>query len=138
MPESTVRPLKCRFCWRRYKYEPCLEHHVRQVHQDALNQIMYRKYLLNLRLSILHQLRKAKEASEKSTTEKMEIETIESNSESDEQAAEQQLEHADSSSSNGQSNGLEDSEIQIIKVEPHEEFETRRSVIMHTSDINNK
>ena len=135
MPESTVRPLKCRFCWRRYKYEPCLEHHVRQVHQDALNQIMYRKYLLNLRLSVLHQLRKAKEASEKNTTEKMEIETIESNSESDEQATEQP---ADSSSSNSQSNGLEDSEIQIIKVEPHEEFETRRSVIMHTSDINNK
>ena len=96
---------------------------------------MYRKYLLNLRLSVLHQLRKAKEASEKNTTEKMEIET-ESNSESDEQATEQQS--ADNSSSNGQSNGLEDSEIQIIKVEPHEEFETRRSVIMHTSDINNK
>ena len=134
MPESTVRPLKCRFCWRRYKYEPCLEHHVRQVHQDALNQIMYRKYLLNLRLSVLHQLRKAKEATEKNSNEKMEIETIESNSdESDEQAA-------DSSSSSGQSssNGLHDSEIQIIKVEPHEEFETRRSVIMHTSDINNK
>ena len=134
MPESTVRPLKCRFCWRRYKYEPCLEHHVRQVHQDALNQIMYRKYLLNLRLSVLHQLRKAKEATEKNSNEKMEIETIESNSdESDEQAA-------DSSSSSGQSssNGVHDSEIQIIKVEPHEEFETRRSVIMHTSDINNK
>ena len=133
MPESTVRPLKCRFCWRRYKYEPCLEHHVRQVHQDALNQIMYRKYLLNLRLSVLHQLRKAKEATEKNSTEKMEIETNESNSETDEQAA-------DSSSSSGQSssNGVNDSEIQIIKVEPHEEFETRRSVIMHTSDINNK
>ena len=134
MPESTVRPLKCRFCWRRYKYEPCLEHHVRQVHQDALNQIMYRKYLLNLRLSVLHQLRKAEEATEKNSNEKMEIETIESNSdESDEQAA-------DSSSSSGQSssNGVHDSEIQIIKVEPHEEFETRRSVIMHTSDINNK
>ena len=132
MPESTVRPLKCRFCWRRYKYEPCLEHHVRQVHQDALNQIMYRKYLLNLRLSVLHQLRKAKEATEKNSTEKMEIETIESNSdESDEQAA-------DSSSSSGKSSGVHDSEIQIIKVEPHEEFETRRSVIMHTSDINNK
>ena len=133
MPESTVRPLKCRFCWRRYKYEPCLEHHVRQVHQDALNQIMYRKYLLNLRLSVLHQLRKAKEATEKNSTEKMEVETNESNSESDEQAA-------DSSSSSGQSssNGVHDSEIQIIKVEPHEEFETRRSVIMHTSDINNK
>ena len=133
MPESTVRPLKCRFCWRRYKYEPCLEHHVRQVHQDALNQIMYRKYLLNLRLSVLHQLRKAKEATEKNSTEKMEVETNESNSESDEQAA-------DSSSSSGQSssNGVNDSEIQIIKVEPHEEFETRRSVIMHTSDINNK
>ena len=81
MPESTVRPLKCRFCWRRYKYEPCLEHHVRQVHQDALNQIMYRKYLLNLRLSVLHQLRKAKEATEKNSTEKMEIERNESNSE---------------------------------------------------------
>ena len=133
MPESTVRPLKCRFCWRRYKYEPCLEHHVRQVHQDALNQIMYRKYLLNLRLSVLHQLRKAKEATEKNSTEKMEIETNESNSETDEQAT-------DSSSSSGQSssNGVNDSEIQIIKVEPHEEFETRRSVIMHTSDINNK
>ena len=133
MPESTVRPLKCRFCWRRYKYEPCLEHHVRQVHQDALNQIMYRKYLLNLRLSVLHQLRKAKEATEKNSTEKMEIETNESNSETDEQAV-------DNSSSSGQcsSNGVNDSEIQIIKVEPHEEFETRRSVIMHTSDINNK
>ena len=133
MPESTVRPLKCRFCWRRYKYEPCLEHHVRQVHQDALNQIMYRKYLLNLRLSVLHQLRKAKEATEKNSTEKMEIEKNESNSETDEQAV-------DNSSSSGQSssNGVNDSEIQIIKVEPHEEFETRRSVIMHTSDINNK
>ena len=133
MPESTVRPLKCRFCWRRYKYEPCLEHHVRQVHQDALNQIMYRKYLLNLRLSVLHQLRKAKEATEKNSTEKMEIETNESNSETDEQAAD-----SSSSSVQSSSNGVNDSEIQIIKVEPHEEFETRRSVIMHTSDINNK
>jgi len=133
MPESTVRPLKCRFCWRRYKYEPCLEHHVRQVHQDALNQIMYRKYLLNLRLSVLHQLRKAKEATEKNSTEKMEIETNESNSETDEQAAD-----SSSSSVQSRSNGVNDSEIQIIKVEPHEEFETRRSVIMHTSDINNK
>ena len=133
MPESTVRPLKCRFCWRRYKYEPCLEHHVRQVHQDALNQIMYRKYLLNLRLSVLHQLRKAKEATEKNSTEKMEIETNESNSETDEQSAD-----SSSSSVQSRSNGVNDSEIQIIKVEPHEEFETRRSVIMHTSDINNK
>jgi len=133
MPESTVRPLKCRFCWRRYKYEPCLEHHVRQVHQDALNQIMYRKYLLNLRLSVLHQLRKAKEATEQNSTEKMEIETNESNSETDEQAAD-----SSSSSVQSSSNGVNDSEIQIIKVEPHEEFETRRSVIMHTSDINNK
>ena len=133
MPESTVRPLKCRFCWRRYKYEPCLEHHVRQVHQDALNQIMYRKYLLNLRLSVLHQLRKANEATEKKSTEKMEIETNESNSETDEQAAD-----SSSSSVQSRSNGVNDSEIQIIKVEPHEEFETRRSVIMHTSDINNK
>ena len=130
MPESTVRPLKCRFCWRRYKYEPCLEHHVRQVHQDAINQIMYRKYLLNLRLSVLHQLRKAKEATDKKSSEKMEIETIESNSESEEQPAE-----TNSSSSTSSSNCVQESEIQIIKVEPHEEYETRRSVIMHTSDI---
>ena len=135
MPESTVRPLKCRFCWRRYKYEPCLEHHVRQVHQDAINQIMYRKYLLNLRLSVLHQLRKAsKEASEKKSSEKMEIETVESNSESEDQQPENNTDKSTSSSTSG----IQESEIQIIKVEPHEEFETRRSVIMHTSDISNK
>ena len=135
MPESTVRPLKCRFCWRRYKYEPCLEHHVRQVHQDAINQIMYRKYLLNLRLSVLHQLRKAsKEASEKKSSEKMEIETVESNSESEDQQPENITDKSTSSSTSG----IQESEIQIIKVEPHEEFETRRSVIMHTSDISNK
>ena len=133
MPESTVRPLKCRFCWRRYKYEPCLEHHVRQVHQDAINQIMYRKYLLNLRLSVLHQLRKAKEATDKKPSEKMEIETIESNSESEEQPAE--TNSSSSTSSTSSSNCVQESEIQIIKVEPHEEYETRRSVIMHTSDI---
>ena len=133
MPESTVRPLKCRFCWRRYKYEPCLEHHVRQVHQDAINQIMYRKYLLNLRLSVLHQLRKAKEATDKKSSEKMEIETIESNSESEEQPAE--TNSSSSTSSTSSSNCVQESEIQIIKVEPHEEYETRRSVIMHTSDI---
>ena len=135
MPESTVRPLKCRFCWRRYKYEPCLEHHVRQVHQDAINQIMYRKYLLNLRLSVLHQLRKAsKEASEKKSSEKMEIETVESNSESEDQQPENITDKSTSSSTSG----IQESEIQIIKVEPHEEYETRRSVIMHTSDISNK
>ena len=91
---------------------------------------MYRKYLLNLRLSVLHQLRKAKEATDKKSSEKMEIETIESNSESEEQPAE-----TNSSSSTSSSNCVQESEIQIIKVEPHEEYETRRSVIMHTSDI---
>ena len=64
----------------------------------------------------------------------MEIETVESNSESEDQQPENNTDKSTSSSTSG----IQESEIQIIKVEPHEEFETRRSVIMHTSDISNK
>ena len=64
----------------------------------------------------------------------MEIETVESNSESEDQQPENNTDKSTSSSTSG----IQESEIQIIKVEPHEEFETRRSVIMHTSDISNQ
>ena len=40
----STRPLKCKFCWRRFKYRDCLTDHMRKDHLDTiLNSIIERK-----------------------------------------------------------------------------------------------
>ena len=41
---SSARPLKCKFCWRRFKYRDCLTDHMRRDHLETiLNSIIERK-----------------------------------------------------------------------------------------------
>ena len=41
----SIRPLKCDFCWRRYKYEACLKHHMQQSHSELIKVLLYRQNL---------------------------------------------------------------------------------------------
>ena len=41
----SIRPLKCNFCWRRYKYEACLKHHMQQSHSELIKVLLYRQNL---------------------------------------------------------------------------------------------
>ena len=49
----SIRPLKCNFCWRRYKYEACLKDHVQKAHADMLQFMLYQKYCKSLQLNLL-------------------------------------------------------------------------------------
>ena len=40
----SIRPLKCKFCWRRYKYEACLKHHMQQAHIGFLRLLLLQQY----------------------------------------------------------------------------------------------
>ena len=49
----SIRPLKCSFCWRRYKYEACLKDHVQKAHADMLRFMLYQKYCKSLQLNLI-------------------------------------------------------------------------------------
>ena len=60
----SIRPLKCNFCWRRYKYEACLKHHMQQSHSELIKVLLYRQNLQML--SRLTETMAPKEESENS------------------------------------------------------------------------
>ena len=39
------RPLKCRFCWVCFKYEATLVDHIKRSHKEALNFMLYQRYV---------------------------------------------------------------------------------------------
>ena len=40
MPRQSCRPLKCTFCCRRFKYDACMNDHIRTDHYPVLLQLL--------------------------------------------------------------------------------------------------
>ena len=78
MVETSMRPLKCRFCWRRYKYDACLQHHVKTVHSETIQRMMYQKYVLKFRLNMIQQLQSRLAATSRSVL-RQEVDAMEAN-----------------------------------------------------------